>query len=144
MLKDRPPMCHNLAILSDADFALDGSLSELARLAAETERFCRERSLDSEVEFDLNLALEELFTNALRHGGCEGMEKAVHVRLQVAAGDVCVEFRDRGRAFDPATAPPPQIGRIGGLGIHLVREIMRDLRYQRAGEWNQITMRRPI
>jgi anti-sigma regulatory factor (Ser/Thr protein kinase) len=31
----------------------------------------------------------------------------------------------------------------GGLGIHLVRQIMRDVHYERDGEWNQLRMRRP-
>ena len=91
----------------------------------------------------MNLALEELFTNALRHGGCEGMQQAVRIRLERDGDGVRVEFCDRGRPFDPAGAPPPDPGRIGGLGIHLVRRIMRDFQYQRAGDWNRITMRRP-
>jgi len=143
-------MCHNRAILKDTVFALDGSLDELTRLGEETRRFCRERSLGADVEFDLNLALEELFANAVRHGGCEGMDKAIEVRLMMAADGVRAEFRDRGRPFDPTTAPRPDLEvplasrSIGGLGIHLVREIMRDLSYRRAGDWNRITMRRPF
>ena len=72
------------------------------------------------------------------------MEKAVHVRLEAAGDEVRVEFRDRGVPFDPTTAPPPDLSRIGGLGIHLVRGLMQDFRYQRAGDWNRITMRRPL
>src|SRR5689334_19772244 len=83
-LKTPLRMCHNRAVLRDAELALDGSLHELARLAEELERFCRERSLGSEIQFDLNLALEELFTNAVQHGGCEGMERAVKIRLEAA------------------------------------------------------------
>jgi anti-sigma regulatory factor (Ser/Thr protein kinase) len=137
-------MWHNRAILSDALFVLNGDLKELTRLTSETEAFCRDRSLGPEVEFDLNLALEELFTNALRHGGCEGMQQAMEVRLQAAGDGVRVEFRDRGRPFDPTAAPAPDLSVIGGLGIHLVRGIMDDLEYQRAGEWNLITMRRSL
>jgi anti-sigma regulatory factor (Ser/Thr protein kinase) len=55
-----------------------------------------------------------------------------------------VEFCDRGLPFDPNTAPPPDLSRIGGLGVHLVRNIMQDFQYQRAGEWNRITMRRAL
>jgi serine/threonine-protein kinase RsbW len=91
----------------------------------------------------LNLALEELFTNAVQHGGCEGMERAVKIRLEAAGDGVQVEYCDRGTPFDPANAPAPDVSRIGGLGVHLVRNIMRDFKYQRAGEWNRITMRRP-
>ena len=147
-------MCHNQAILAKAQIALDGALRELERLAAETARFCREHSLPSEVEFELTLALEELFVNAVRHGGCEGMDNAVRIRLQLTRRGVCVEFCDRGRPFDPAAAPAPDLAaplaeRLpGGLGIHLVRQIMRDFEYHREGEWNRLTMllniRRPI
>jgi len=124
--------------------ALDGRLGELQRLANEVERFCREQGLDDEVRFDLNLALEELFINALRHGGCLGMEHAAEVRLALEDYGVRVEFRDRGAAFDPASAPPPDPARPGGLGIHLVRSIMQELEYEREGEWNRIGMRRMV
>jgi hypothetical protein len=29
------------------------------------------------------------------------------------------------------------------LGLHLVRQIVRDLRYERVHGWNRLTMRRP-
>jgi anti-sigma regulatory factor (Ser/Thr protein kinase) len=100
------------------------------------------------VEFDLNLVLEELFVNSVRHGGCEGMEEAVEVGLRLDGNGVLVEFSDRGTPFDPANAPAPNLDapaeerRPGGLGIHLVRELMGDFEYRRAGDRNQISMRR--
>ncbi|HUI78610.1 MAG TPA: ATP-binding protein [Bryobacteraceae bacterium] len=143
-------MWHNRAILGETRFALNGNLAELPRLSAEIARFCQEQSLDTDVAFDLNLALEELFTNAVQHGGCEGMSNAVVIRLERARDGVRVEFSDRGVAFDPASAPPPDLEspleqrNAGGLGIHLVRKIMSDLHYWRADDWNRITMRKPI
>ena len=142
-------MWHNQAILTDTEFVLHGRLGELKRLAAETAKFCREHSLGDEVEFDLNLVLEELFANAVNHGGCAGMENAVQVRLQLLDDGVYAEYSDRGRPFDPFTAPEPNLDarlderKVGGLGVHLVRQLMRDLEYRRAGDWNRITMRRP-
>lgn len=135
---------------AEVAFALNGDLAELQRLEAEIARFCREHSLADDVAFDLNLVLEELFTNTLRHGGCEGLEDAVHIRLERDGGGVLVEFSDRGKAFDPVLAPAPDLEspledrRPGGLGVHLVRQIMSDLRYRRLGEWNRISMRKPI
>ena len=143
-------MCHNRAILIESALALNGNLAELTRLAAEIDHFSQKHSLPDEVAFDLNLALEELFTNALRHGGCEGMEDAVHIRVERQRDGVLVEFCDRGSAFDPLSAPPPNLEGaladrpVGGLGIHLVRQMMSDLRYERSGQWNRITMRKPI
>jgi len=140
---------HNQAIPYEADFSLNGNLSELERLAAEISRFCRENILDDEAEFQLNLALEELFVNTVRHGGCEGAENSVRIHLLAAPDGVEVEFADRGRPFDPTTVPPANIHapleerHTGGLGIHLVRGIMRDMHYRRAGDWNQTSMKRP-
>jgi len=133
-----------------SDLTFDGDLGELERLSGEVEWFCEENGLESEIEFDLNLALEELFVNAVRHGGCQGVKDAARVRLELLPNGVRVEFSDRGKEFDPAAAPAPDLAAplsdrpVGGLGLHLVRSIMRDLEYRRADDWNHYTMWRPI
>jgi len=33
---------------------------------------------------------------------------------------------------------------LGGLGVHLIRKIMRDIEYCRDGDWNRTTMRRSL
>jgi serine/threonine-protein kinase RsbW len=145
-LKGARAVWHNQAIPYGADFSLNGNLGELERLAAGVSEFCALNSLRDDAEFELNLVLEELFVNTLRHGGCAGVLGAAHVRLRCTADGVEVEFRDRGRAFDPTAAPDTDIHASleerGGLGIHLVRGIMCDLHYERDGEWNQLRMRR--
>jgi serine/threonine-protein kinase RsbW len=147
-LKPAPGLWHNRAILRDWEISLDGNVKELERLSAWIEGFCVENALEGEVGFDLNLALEELFTNSLRHGGCEGMRDAAHVRLRLTGDGVQVEYSDRGAAFNPLDAPEPDLSaplmerRPGGLGVYMVRRVVQDLRYRRRGESNQITMTR--
>jgi anti-sigma regulatory factor (Ser/Thr protein kinase) len=139
-----------VAILTGAEISLDGNLRELERLSVWIAEFCSANGLDSDVEFDLNLVLEELFTNSLRHGGCDGVPGAVQVRLEAVAGGVSVEYADRGSAFNPLELPDPDVSsplmerRPGGLGVFMVRRVMRDLRYDRRGESNRITMTRRI
>src|SRR5437016_5777091 len=101
-------MCHNQAILYEANFFLNGTLGELDRLTDEIGRFCAAHSLDEDAVFDLNLVLEELFVNTVRHGGCENMNGAAHVRMRYDES-VQVEYRDRGMPFDPTKAPEPDI-----------------------------------
>jgi len=136
------------AILTSAEFILDGKLDELVRISAEIGQFCQSNQLQNEVEFDLNLAIEELFVNIVKHGGCAGMPEAAKFVLQFDGTDVLVRFADRGVPFNPLDLPPldpfatlEQRGR-GGLGVHLVRQIMVDLCYQRVDGWNRMTMRR--
>ncbi len=139
-------LCDNRAILTETDIALDGSVNELQRLTTAVADFCREHRLDEAVEFDLNLVLEELFMNTVRHGGCQGVAGAAQVRLRMAADGVEVQYLDRGIPFNPLDAPQPDLSvplierRPGGLGVHLIRQIMRDSRYQRSGDTNQLTM----
>ena len=143
-------MWQNQAILTDTVLVLDGRLGELGRMVAEVAGFCRDHGLAEEVEFDLDLALEELFTNSLRHGGCEGIAGAVRICLHRAPDGVWVEYADRGRPFDPLTAPSPDVDAAledrttGGLGVHLVRQTMSDIEYQREDGWNRVRMRRPF
>jgi anti-sigma regulatory factor (Ser/Thr protein kinase) len=128
---------------------LDGKLSELSNLTAATARFCSENALADEAGFDLNLVIEELFMNAIRHGGCEGMAGAIQVNLRASRNGVAIEFADRGAPFDLTAAPAAQLDaplearQNGGLGIHLVRQIVRDLHYERVDGWNRLTMWRP-
>jgi len=98
------------------------------------------------VEFDLNLVLEELFTNSVRHGGCGGVADAVRIRLRAAAEGIELEYRDRGAPFNPLNAASPDLTAPlldrpdGGLGVHLVRQVMQDVRYRRVAETNELKM----
>jgi anti-sigma regulatory factor (Ser/Thr protein kinase) len=138
------------AVAQSTHLILDGNLKELERLTGETRRFCRQHGLGGDVEFDLTLVLEELFTNSLRHGGCAGVDRAAEVRLTMLPDGVELEYADRGTPFVPQSAPAPALWapleerRIGGLGVHLMRQIMRDFEYHRSNGWNRTRMRRPI
>lgn len=117
---------------------------------SEVERFCAAQGLGQDPQFQLTLVLDELFTNSIRHGGCRGVADAVEIRMQSAEDAVRVEFRDRGTPFDPLSAPPPDltadlaVRAKGGLGVHFVRQMTRQLQYDRCGEWNRLRMELPI
>jgi serine/threonine-protein kinase RsbW len=139
---------HNRSIPTDLALALDGNAGELERLATHLGEFCRQNGLEGDVEFDLNLVLEELFMNTIRHGGCRDQADAARIQLRVADGAVELAYSDRGIPFNPLDVPAPRIDapleerKPGGLGIHLVRQIMSDVRYRRSDGENQLTMAR--
>jgi serine/threonine-protein kinase RsbW len=142
--------CHNRQFLSDVELSLGGDLKELERLAVWIRQFCEQHSLNEDVDFRLNLVLEELFTNAVRHGGCKGVADAVSIRLRPNGPEIVAEYSDRGRPFDPSDASPPDLTasleerRVGGLGLHFVRQMTRYFEYHRVDERNLITMRLAI
>lgn len=91
----------------------------------------------------LMIALDEVISNALDHGG-EDHIPTVEVALDIENGSVTVEISDDGIAFDPLAAPAPDTSlsvedrEIGGLGIHLVRELMDEVAYTHEAGRNRL------
>ncbi|MFE9023887.1 anti-sigma factor RsbA family regulatory protein [Streptomyces sp. NPDC007808] len=75
---------------------------------------------------DAELAVAELTTNSVRHGGGHGT-----LRVWGEAGQVVCEVRDSGRLTDPlAGRRPPEPGQIGGRGLLLVNYVADLVRVQ--------------
>ncbi len=118
-------------------------MAELGRLTQVLDEFWQAHSLDEDKQADLNIAVEEIVSNVIRHAGT-ALPIRVHVGL--SAGRVSVEVQDSGCAFDPLAHPLPDPGasleqrRAGGLGILMVTKMMDEVRYQRVEDRNSFTM----
>jgi len=129
---------------------LRSELSEIRRLRELVEQFGSRHGLPSDIVFQMNLALEEILTNIISYGlrGKEG--HPVEVELGIDGDEISARVEDDGAPFDPTELPPPDIEaplekrRAGGLGVHLVRELMDDLAYSRKGNKNILTIRKRI
>ncbi|MBN2432056.1 MAG: ATP-binding protein [Acidobacteria bacterium] len=82
----------------------------------------------------LCLVVEDLFTNMVKYN--KGSPSEIRLRLQHDAGRLNVRLTDFGVAsFDitvvakPITDLPLEQRRVSGLGLHLTRQIVYDLRY---------------
>jgi len=115
-------------------------IEAIGEVFAFLETFADGQEIDEKTAFCINLVVEELFTNMVRHNEGGGDRIAVSIerrndRLLLELVDFDVE------PFDPKTAevPPVDAGieerRPGGLGIYLVRKMVDDLNYHyEAGE----------
>ncbi len=133
--------------MTDAlDLRLRNDLEEIPRLAETIEEFFDGRDLPPTLAFNFNLALDELLTNVISYAFEPGTDHEIAVRVTLdGAGQVTAEIEDDGPAFDPFTdARPPVLEGgvddrpIGGLGIHFVKSMMDDVRYERRDERNHV------
>jgi anti-sigma regulatory factor (Ser/Thr protein kinase) len=93
-----------------------GSLAELRQLVS---RRAAAAGLDPVRVADLVLAVDELATNSLRHGGGRGT-----LRIWRDAGALVCEVRDAGHIEDPLVGRErPALDRDGGRGLWMVNQL---------------------
>ena len=121
---------------------------EKARLLAAFEAFARENKLSDAVHQAADLALEEHLTNILSYGFSDTSEHVIALNIHIDDGALLIEASDDGRPFDPTKYPepdltiPPDNRKIGGLGIHMIRQAMDSLEYSRVNGTNRLRMRK--
>ena len=129
---------------------LKNNLSELDPFCRTCEEIGRSIGISDKSIFEMNLALDELFTNIISYGFQDQQEHTIKIVITIE-GDLlhmCIE--DDGLPFNPLTSKTPdfQCGieecKIGGLGIHLIRKLMDDVQYQRLADKNILVLKRKI
>src|SRR5262249_11036600 len=108
--------------------------------------FGRAQRLPANVVNAVNVVLDEAVSNAINHGYDAGVRGEIAVRLRRAGDAVLLEVEDDGRPFDPLQTPPPDLTPppeqrpIGGLGVHLIRNLMDEVTYARVDGRNALKM----
>ena len=125
---------------------MPNSLAALTRLHAVAEEFCRQWAIHPDTAFKIDLVLDELFTNIVRYGYDDDRPHEIVVRLKGGHDSIRISIEDDARHFNPLLAPEVDVNAsaaerpIGGLGIHLVRNLMDQVRYQRRPGGNRLIM----
>lgn len=125
---------------------VENSNDAIAPATESAEAWLSARQLPPEASFLVALAIEELVTNCIKYGYDDGLKHTISVVLSVADGTLTLDFVDDGHEFNPLEAPPPDLTLsiedrpIGGLGIHLLRELTDELTYERRDSTNRVTL----
>jgi serine phosphatase RsbU (regulator of sigma subunit)/anti-sigma regulatory factor (Ser/Thr protein kinase) len=128
------------------EIKLTNKPAEIERLSQVLGTFGARHGLAPKVIDDLNLALEEILSNAISFAYTDNREHEIRVCLKLQPGEIRAEVEDDGQPFNPLEVPEPDISKplqerpVGGLGIHLVRKLMDGIDYRRASERNLLTV----
>jgi serine/threonine-protein kinase RsbW len=130
---------------------LASDLGELMRLTEILEQWGSDESLAPSVIGVFNVCLDEIITNIIKHG-YEASGKAGSIQLELATGPGWAEAvtLDQATPFDPLAKATPDTELaledrpIGGLGIHLVREMMDEVAYQYVNGSNRFLIRKNL
>lgn len=129
---------------------LRSRIEETGRLATVVEGFGAAHELPEHVVFALSLSLDEVVTNIVSYAFDDVEDHAIDISLRLLEDLLEAEVTDHGRPFNPFDAPAPELDApvearpIGGLGIHLVREMMDTMDYRREAGANVLLLKKRI
>ncbi len=129
---------------------LKNEVTELEKIALKLEELSEIWMLPPRVVMEINLALEELFSNVVFYAFNDGKEHLIRVDFSMTGPDtIMLTIEDDGQPFNllekPATDTidlPLEQRPVGGLGIHLVKEMMTNVEYRRENGHNIVTLTR--
>lgn len=125
-------------------------LTEVRRLNDATARYLLQGSASPASIHDVQLVLEELTTNVIRHATPIDAPLSLDVEVELEPHAVRVKVEDDGDPFDPTTvseipAPHGPVDfRSGGYGLRIVRRTASGLSYRRLNDRNVLEMRVPL
>ena len=134
--------------MSDLHVSLPAKLTEVRNLSTAVEEFGDTNELPMPTVFIINLALDELITNAITHGTFKGPDPKIDIHLKAEQNVVTLTMEDNGSPFDPTAMEADDVDTtsaledraVGGLGLHLVRTFAHDMAYEFVDGRNRLTV----
>ena len=125
-------------------------VSELRRIGTFLKDFCTRQGIAHEHCLRINLVVEELFTNTVRHGHRGDSDAPVWISVDTAPKAVHVTYEDTAPPFNPYAlfggTPDTTLSlrKVGGLGVLLTRELAstRDYAYLFGRNRIRLTLKR--
>lgn len=117
------------------NFRIKGGRAEIGAVNDALERAAMAGDVPEPAMRAMQVALDELLTNAIMHGKVS-LNDPMQVDLIIGQSVLRAVIEHAGPAFDPTEVEAPDVDgalsdrEIGGLGIHLVRSMMDEFTYE--------------
>jgi serine/threonine-protein kinase RsbW len=121
-------------------------MRELTHVLQVVNVFLEPRELQSKLVYAVNLILEEILMNIIRHGYDDEDSHEIEVQIGLEEEEVALTVVDDGREFNPLTIPGPNRSKSAmdrleeGLGLQFVRHMRNAMEYRREGDKNILSI----
>lgn len=114
---------------------IKNDFSELAKVSQLFEQFSETHQLPLKFTNPVNLALDEILNNIIAYGYDDDKEHKISIEVSLVDQSIKLKIEDDGIPFNPLdlkeadTTSGIQERAVGGLGIHLLRNMLDKLSY---------------
>ena len=125
---------------------LRNRLEEIDRANGAFSVFANALDLPAAPRQQVCLCLDEMLVNIISYGYPDGEEHLIDLHVVAGEDELVITLSDDGIPFDPFNREEPDTGLsveerpIGGLGVHLVKNLMDNCHYERRGEHNVVQL----
>ncbi len=134
------------ALIAERRIVIKNHLPEIAAVNEKFETFAEEFGVPRPIAMKFNLIFDEVLNNIISYAYCDDGEHDIEVKMELAGERLIVTVTDDGVPFNPLSVATPRTDlaledrEAGGLGIHLVRNLVDDVSYQRRIDKNVLTL----
>ena len=135
---------------NDNTLCMSNDIEELNKLEPFLNGIFERENLDMSMLPQIDLALEEAVTNIIMYAYPEGEKGTAELTVEVADGQISATLIDSGTPFNPLQQQEANLDvsleerKIGGLGIHLIKEIMDEVDYAYEEGRNLLRMKKRL
>jgi len=127
------------------------NIDELPQIEKAVQLLRRNWQLPKSLTFHINLILEEVFTNIVLYGYRDKNEHQIFITFTTEKDVLTIKVVDDAMAFNPLEVSTPafeckSLDNIepGGIGLHLVKNLVDDMGYEREEDKNILILKKQV
>lgn len=128
------------------NLAIRNDVADLVAVTNALDRLGEEVGFPTKALMQLQVALDEVLSNVIKYAWPDGGLHKLRVSINAHEIGIEVVITDDGQPFDPCSRPTPELPpagqrpRPGGVGIHMVKQLVDCFEYRRIDELNRVTL----
>lgn len=125
---------------------LSNQIENVQKAIQRFEEFSLTNHIPMAISMKISIVLDELLANVVNYAFDDNAEHEIYVEFKVSGDKLIIVIEDDGKPFNPFSQNPPDTKlsinerAIGGLGIHLVKNLMDECIYSRTSNRNVVTL----
>ncbi len=134
------------ALIAERRIVIKNHLPEIAVVNEKFEAFAEKFDVPRPLAMKFDIIFDEVLNNIITYAYNDDGDHDIEIRMELAGDRLIVTIADDGAPFNPLSLAVPRTDQtledreVGGIGIHLVRNLVDNVSYQRRIDKNVLTL----